>query len=150
MINISKSKTSLFALLVIQWLLLCLTSCSQKSNVVVKENDTTQTGKVTEIVAFSFDDRSIPWKDNLELTMVKPEKYVSNPVIKRGEKGSVDEWAVQFYGSVLFHEGKYKAWYIAADENSLELIKKGKGFSGLRPAYAESDDGVNWLKPNLG
>ena len=67
-----------------------------------------------------------------------------------GRKGAPDEWAVQFYGSVLHHEGKFKMWYVAADDESLELIKRGLGFSGLRPAYAESEDGVHWRKPNLG
>ena len=99
---------------------------------------------------FAIDDHSIPWKSNLQLTLVRPAKYAANPVVARGVKGSVDEWAVQFYGSIIHHDGKYKAWYIAADDESLELIKKGKGFSGLRPAYAESDDGVHWTKPELG
>tara|TARA_R110001592_G_scaffold123575_1_gene331626 strand:+ start:276 stop:1826 length:1551 start_codon:yes stop_codon:yes gene_type:complete len=104
----------------------------------------------SETTLFSFDDHSIPWRDNLNLTMVRPEKHAKNPVVPRGDEGACDEWAVQFYGSVLKHDGKYKAWYIAADNQSLELIKKGQGFAGLRPAYAESIDGVNWTKPNLG
>ncbi|QDU82328.1 hypothetical protein Pla110_40830 [Polystyrenella longa] len=104
----------------------------------------------SEKTLFAFDDHSIPWKNNLKLTMVKPEKHASNPLIPRGEKGAVDEWAVQYYGSTIKHDGLYKTWYIAADNESLELIKKGKGFSGLRPAYAESDDGIHWRKPNLG
>jgi len=51
---------------------------------------------------------------------------------------------VQFYGSVLRHDGKFKMWYIAADDQSLKLLKQGRGFSGLRPAYAESDDSMHW------
>ncbi len=145
-------KSERFHVLLINTFLLFafLVSCSQEKNMTDKENHPKQTGKNSELVVFSFDDHSIPWKDNLELTMVRPEKYAANPVVKRGEKGSVDEWAVQFYGSVIFHEDKYKLWYIAADDESLELIKKGKGFSGLRPAYAESEDGIHWQKPNLG
>jgi hypothetical protein len=101
-------------------------------------------------VLFAFDDHSIPWKKNLKLTMVKPDKYPDNPVVRRGKNGSVDDWAVQFYGSVIYDQGKFRMWYVSADETGLELIKKGKGFSGLRPAYAESSDGINWVKPNLG
>ena len=99
---------------------------------------------------FAFDDHGIPKQDNLRLTLLQPKKHPNNPVVPRGAKGSVDEWAVQFYGSVLRHEGKFKMWYVAADDESLELIKRGLGFSGLRPAYAESADGIHWRKPNLG
>jgi len=99
---------------------------------------------------FAIDDHGIPWKSNLKLTMVQPEKHPRNPLVPRGAAGAVDEWAVRFYGSVLHHDGKFKVWYIAADDESLELIKRGKGFSGLRPAYAESPDGIHWTKPELG
>ncbi|NLX96773.1 MAG: hypothetical protein GXY83_11400 [Rhodopirellula sp.] len=99
---------------------------------------------------FAFDDQSIPKQHNLQLTLVQPTKHPDNPVVRRGGKGACDEWAVQFYGSVLRHEGKFKLWYVAADNESLELIKRGLGFSGLRPAYAESEDGIHWQKPNLG
>ena len=95
---------------------------------------------------FAFDDRSIPWKENLKLTMTQPDKHPANPVIARGPKGSVDEWCVQFYGSAIFHEGKYKLWYIAGDL----LSPSAGGFGGLKVAYAESTDGINWLRPNLG
>ena len=116
---------------------------SEGSNAVEPIADTQKT-------LLAIDDHSIPWKNNLKLTLVKPAKHPSNPVVPRGGKGMPDEWAVQFYGSVLHHDGKYKAWYIAADDESLELVKKGKGFSGLRPAYAESADGIHWKKPKLG
>jgi len=101
-------------------------------------------------VIFAFDNHSIPWQNNLKLSMVVPDKHMDNPLVRRGGKGKVDEWAVQYYGSIVYHDGKYKLWYIAADNQSLDLIKKGKGFSGLRPAYAESLDGIHWEKPNLG
>ena len=103
-----------------------------------------------EKVFFAFDEHNIPWKNNLSLSMVKPTKYETNPVVRRGAKGSVDEWVVQFYGSVIYHEGKFKMWYIAADDESLQSIKKGRGYEGIAPAYAESQDGINWVKPNLG
>ncbi len=99
---------------------------------------------------FAFDDQGIPKQDNLQLTLVQPKKHPNNPVVPRGDKGAPDAWAVQFYGSVLRHDGKFKMWYVAADNESLELIKRGLGFSGLRPAYAESEDGIHWRKPNLG
>ncbi|CAL1520748.1 hypothetical protein [Chitinophaga sp. MM2321] len=109
-----------------------------------------ENGESNVKVLFAFDDHSIPWKKNLKLTMVTPDKHPNNPVVARGPKGSVDEWAVQFYGSVIRDKGKFRMWYISADDQGLKLIKQGKGFSGLRPAYAESEDGINWHKPDLG
>jgi hypothetical protein len=88
----------------------------------------------SEKVFFAFDEQNIPWKNNLSLSMVKSKKYDTNPVVRRGAKGSVDEWAVQFYGSVIHHDGKFKLWYIAADDEALEGVKKGRGYEGLRPA----------------
>lgn len=104
-------------------------------------------------VFFAFDDDNIPWKHNLQLSLVKPTKLAQNPVLPRGPKGSVDEFGVQFYGSIIQHEGKYKMWYIAMDNESLSRLltsKTKKDYSGLRPAYAESEDGIHWQKPNLG
>lgn len=76
---------------------------------------------------FAFDDQGIPKQDNLQLTLVRPKKHPNNPVVSRGDKGAPDEWAVQFYGSVLRHVGKFKMWHVAADNESLELIKRGPG-----------------------
>jgi len=99
---------------------------------------------------FSFDDHSIPWKRNLQLTMIQAQKYEENPVVPRGDRGSVDEYAVQFYGSILKHEGKFKMWYIAMDEGSMQLAEGSHNYLECRIAYAESDDGIHWNKPNLG
>jgi len=101
-----------------------------------------------ETVFFAFDDHSLPWKKNLKLTMVPPEKHPDNPLLPRGPKGSPDELGVQFYGSVIQHGGKFKMWYIALDASALQISRMG--LSGMRPAYAESDDGIHWAKPNLG
>lgn len=102
---------------------------------------------------FSFDDVSIPFTENLKLEMRTPEKHPENPVITRGPDGSVDSWAVQFYGTVLRdHEtGKFRAWYAAVSKAERKAASKEKDYSRpWRVAYAESDDGVNWTKPNLG
>lgn len=37
-------------------------------------------------------------------------------------------------------------WYVAADDDSDNKVASAR----WRPAYAESDDGVKWVKPNLG
>ena len=40
-----------------------------------------------EEVLFAFDDRSIPWKHNLKLSLVEAEKHPGNPVLRRGPIG---------------------------------------------------------------
>lgn len=97
---------------------------------------------------FAFDEVSIPHTQNLRLEMRAPTKHPANPVVPRGEPGAPDSWAVQFYGSVIREGGKFRMWYVAAGDDRTEgNVPRSAPW---RPAYAESDDGVNWIKPNLG
>ena len=114
------------------------------SGVTVLPDSPTQ---VKEGVLFSFDDVLIPFTQNLELTMETPSKYEGNPVLPRGSEGSVDAFGVQFYGSIVRDQGKFRLWYVAMDAGSND---KNQPASGCRPAYAESDDGINWVRPDLG
>ncbi len=105
---------------------------------------------VEEATLFAFDDRAIPLTENLRLEMNPPRKHPDNPVVPLGKDGEPDHWSVQFYGSVIRHEGKFKMWYVAADKKALADFKPGGPFKNWRPAYAESKDGIHWTKPNLG
>jgi len=99
-----------------------------------------------EYTIFSFDDRTIPFKSNLKLTLAPMEKYAGNPVVPRGPRGSADAYRVQFYGSILHIHGRFRMWYMAgADAGNLNSVD-----TGFRPAYAESTDGIHWTKPDLG
>jgi len=97
------------------------------------------------ITFFAFDNVSIPFIQNLKVKMRVPEKYPGNPVVDRGPKGAPDSWAVQFYGSVIRENGKFRMWYAAAAEKP-----KDTNEPRWRGAYAESEDGLNWTKPDLG
>jgi len=103
------------------------------------------------VTLFSFDNVSIPFSQNLKLEMRTPKRHPKNPVISLGEDGTVDSWAVQFYGSVIRdHEtGKFRAWYVAVskEERAREREERSKPW---RVGYAESEDGIHWTKPNLG
>jgi len=103
------------------------------------------------VTLFSFDDVSIPFTQNLKMRMRRPERHPSNPVVKIGGSGTVDSWAVQFYGSVIRDPagGKFRMWYCASSKE--ERKDRSIPRSSLwRVAYAESEDGVNWTKPHLG
>ncbi|MEZ5386688.1 MAG: hypothetical protein R3F13_14345 [Prosthecobacter sp.] len=50
-----------------------------------------------------------------------------------------EQLMISFYLSVMEDEGKLRMWYICRDKKNQPNV-----------AYAESTDGVNWIKPNLG
>lgn len=103
--------------------------------------------KKNEYVIFSFDDVCIPWKHNLKLTMVEATKYPGNPVLRKGPKGTIDDGHAILYGTVIKTGNKYRMWYLAKHGNTEE---KGQVTANWRPmCYAESNDGINWVKPNL-
>ena len=109
---------------------------------------------IDEATLFSFDDVLIPYKQNLYIQMVPAEKYAGNPVVTRGDAGTPDEHDVKFNGSVICHEGKFRMWYVAIDKEAMQFpppsIAPTRTFAGFRLAYAESEDGIHWVKPNLG
>lgn len=98
------------------------------------------------ITLFAFDDTAIPHTQNLRLEMRQPTKHPANPVLRRGEPGTPDAMGVQFYGSVIHKEGKFRLWYVAFDDDTANKVASSR----WRAAYAESVDGVNWTKPDLG
>lgn len=95
---------------------------------------------------FAFDNVAIPHTQNLRLEMRQPEKHVGNPVLRRGPAGTPDAMGVQFYGSILKEGDVYRMWYVAFDGEAESKVASAR----WRAAYAESKDGVEWTKPNLG
>ena len=95
---------------------------------------------------FAFDTVSIPHTQNLRIEMRAPQRHSSNPVLRRGARGSPDAQGVQFYGSVIKDGDKYRLWYVAFDDKKDHPVASER----WRAAYAESTDGLNWTKPNLG
>jgi len=98
------------------------------------------------VTLFAFDQVAIPFSQNLRLEMRSPTRHPSNPVVRRGKPGTPDAFGVQFYGSVIREVGKFRMWYGAFDDD----VESKVASSRWRPAYAESKDGVHWVKPNLG
>lgn len=71
------------------------------------------------------------------------QRPVSQGVVIPGdrpwEKGKI--WAM----TIIKDEGKYRAWYRCEPDQEQAETRSGGG-----AAYAESDDGIHWEKPNLG
>lgn len=74
-----------------------------------------------------------------------PEYCPLNPILKADRPWELnakgDPYAAPFSGGVCFdgQTGKFRMWYSAG----------GGKTNGLVTCYAESDDGINWLKPDL-
>ncbi len=98
------------------------------------------------VTLFAFDTVAIPFSQNLKLEMRSPQKHPANPVLRRSAPGTPDAQGVQFYGSIIKEDGKYRLWYVAFDDDHENRVASSR----WRAAYAESADGLNWTKPNLG
>ena len=106
---------------------------------------------VGQAMLYAFDDRAIAATGNLQLAMEAPEKYPGNPVLPIGRAGQPDEWQLRFYGTILWNQGKFRMWYLAASYEGFVMPLQGGDvdFRGWRVAYAESPDGIHWTKPDL-
>lgn len=103
-----------------------------------------------ERVLFAFDDHSIPWQHNLKVTMVPATKHPENPVLRRGPEGAPDHGHAVLYGTVIKEGDKFRMWYLGMIESELKAYN-ASGWRQWRPmCYAESADGVQWTKPELG
>ncbi len=100
--------------------------------------------KVTTL--FAFDTVWIPHAQNLRLRMRAPTRHPANPVVPRGAPGTPDAMGVQFYGSVIREGGRFRMWYVAFDDDTTNKVTSSR----WRAAYAESTDGLRWVKPDLG
>lgn len=99
-----------------------------------------------EAVLFAFDDHSIPLQNNLFLTLKQVQKHPESPVLLKGPEGAPDDRGPQLYGSVLSVDGKLRMWYMGLAKEPVTA----SGYATFPCCYAESDDGVHWVKPNLG
>ncbi len=95
-----------------------------------------------EMVLFAFDDHWISLRGELDIRLEEPSLHENNPVLRRGEPDAL--WAA-FYGTVFYLDGKFRMWYSAVFDR-----QDMKRRINMRLAYAESDDGVHWIKPKLG
>jgi hypothetical protein len=67
-------------------------------------------------------------------------RYPGNPVIPRGEGQAPDSHRVS-YTSILPEGDKLRAWY--------QAMPAGGKWTDHAIAYAESEDGIHWIKPSL-
>ena len=76
------------------------------------------------------------------------KKHAANPVLGPGPAGKFDSRRAHAYGEVFYDGKKFRMWYSGwplKDDNPLFT-----GTAGHHVGYAESQDGVHWVKPSLG
>ena len=72
----------------------------------------------------------------LDLIFHTAEKHSGNPIIRHDKPW--EGWGPYLYGTVLRHDGTLKMWYQVIGKDSADVC------------YAESRDGLKWVKPELG
>ncbi|MCA9427768.1 MAG: hypothetical protein KC994_22000, partial [Candidatus Omnitrophica bacterium] len=98
------------------------------------------------VLLLAIDDHLLRDRENLALTLHSPEVR-EEPVLtpERNDPDAPDSMASHFYGTVLYDQGKYRMWYYAVSLRAEpDDLKQGP------VCYAESLDGIEWVKPSLG
>ena len=116
-------------------------------------------------IYLAIDNVSLPYTNRVFITISEPDVR-KEPVLRPSPRGSgaPDDQAAHFYGTVLFDDGKYRMWYYAcyggknydlsprmAQQVALEMpfyCGDVELFQGPL-CYAESDDGIDWVKPAI-
>jgi hypothetical protein len=86
-----------------------------------------------------IDDRFIAKSDGITLTM-NPPHQTHEPVLVADRPW---EGRIGSYNAVLNESDRFRMWYdVSPPDRTCRIIRGG--------AYAESDDGIHWTKPDLG
>lgn len=86
-----------------------------------------------------LDGAAVEAQGGLERVFHTPTKHPANPLIVKDKpwEGRPGRSGPYLYGTVMWDEGKLRMWYQLGD-------------GGNRIGYAESQDGLDWVKPSLG
>ena len=102
-----------------------------------------------------LDDLHIATMDGLTRRAHPAQRHPANPVLAREHPW--EQSRLQSYGRSIIYDpeaSKFRMYYIASahDGTHPRIHLNGRTLPGITtlPAYAESDDGVNWVKPMLG
>lgn len=99
-----------------------------------------------EATLLAIDEVSLSFRRNLCLYLSRP-MVRKEPVLapRENDPNAPDHVAAHFYGTVLHEKGKYRMWYYpVSHRDHFEKIIQGP------VCYAESEDGIEWDRPNLG
>jgi hypothetical protein len=84
--------------------------------------------------------------DGLRESFHAMTKHPTNPVVRPGAPGAFDDLRAHAYGEVLRDDGLFRLWYSAWSAAERD---KSPQDSRHYVGYAESRDGIRWVKPIL-
>ena len=100
-----------------------------------------------------IDTRDVARTSGLAWEASSPEKHPENPVLSPSENADAPD-AVRVFnrGTVRHEDGRFRMWYSATGTDS--PITPGQPAGSwqqyMRVCYAESEDGIQWQRPELG
>ncbi len=97
---------------------------------------------------FPIDERIIEDRWMVKRFVVPLQRYANNPIIRKDTPLEELGRGPAAYGTILFdkQDDLFKMWYIISDSNAYN----NKLPYSYNVCYAESKDGLDWQKPNLG
>jgi hypothetical protein len=100
---------------------------------------------VPRVLWLAIDTRAFPMRQNLTLYLTHPRVRREPVLAPSAAPDAPDNVATYLYGTVLHEGDKFRMWYYGLHATSSD------GGIGTSPvSYAESLDGLNWNRPNLG
>ena len=123
---------------------------------------TTNIGVKDKATLLAIDNVSLPLRKSLCYYLSKPEVRIEPVLTPSGNGNDPDSICTGLNGTVLYDGGKFRMWYCGAyfGANPDWPQEEMDAFNQFPPflhdyvcgpvCYAESDDGVNWIKPNIG
>ncbi len=99
-----------------------------------------------ETVMF-FDLQELAAAEGLQLELCGAKKHAANPLMEPGEPGAFDCDRVFNHGAVLHEDGRFRMWYGGV---RFEPDRPLPWWDTIRGGYAESDDGIEWERVEIG
>jgi len=98
-----------------------------------------------------LDDHLIARMDGLKRKLHRPIRHPANPLIVQDLPW--ERRMIEMYGTVLYDEklGKFRCWYLASEsDHGIPDTPEAPGTAEYYQCYAESRDGIRWVKPQVG
>jgi hypothetical protein len=94
-----------------------------------------------------LDRESVADADRVTFHLNPAKKHPENPLMLPGEPQQWDSLQVIWPGTVLYdaEDKLFRCWY-----SGLDAVQENRPKVPWVPGYAESEDGINWTKPDLG
>ena len=123
------------------------TTASQagSSNGLFRLPDDVGAPSVPRVLWLAIDARAFPLRQNLTLYLTHPQVQREPVLAPSAAPNAPDSVATYLYGTVLHEGGRFRMWYYG-----LHATTTTGGIGTSPVCYAESPDGLNWSRPNLG